>query len=164
MWNFESIDREPSLLRFRSGHSAPPSRIRFQDAFGRWILSAGNDRAFRLFSIFHEGQNVELSQGSIGAKSRELGVRPETLKLPPILQFATLETRQREWAQHSHMSLELLIRSILVVQEESHRHTPARHAGWFGCQICGSLSLRQLCLCGLRIRSRRDVQYSVWPA
>ncbi|KAH9805539.1 WD REPEATS REGION domain-containing protein [Citrus sinensis] len=50
MWIFDTTDGDPRLLRFRSGHSAPPLCIRFY-ANGRHILSAGQDRAFRLFSV-----------------------------------------------------------------------------------------------------------------
>ncbi|GJN38938.1 hypothetical protein PR202_gb28020 [Eleusine coracana subsp. coracana] len=50
MWIFDSNDGDARLLRFRSGHSGPPRCIRFYGN-GKCILSAGQDRAFRLFSV-----------------------------------------------------------------------------------------------------------------
>lgn len=52
------------------------------------MLSAGSDRAFRDLSVIRDAQSVEFSQGSIERRSKQLGVKAETLKLPPIVQFA----------------------------------------------------------------------------
>jgi U3 small nucleolar RNA-associated protein 21 len=54
MWVFDQDDGSARLLRFRSGHSAPPCAIQYYSS-GRHILSAGNDRAFRLFSTIQVG-------------------------------------------------------------------------------------------------------------
>ncbi|XWS52353.1 hypothetical protein CRYUN_Cryun11dG0061300 [Craigia yunnanensis] len=74
MWIFDTSDGDPCLLRFGSGHSAPPLCIRFY-ANGRHILSAGQDRAFRLFSVIQE----------------------EELKLKPVIAFDCAEIRERDW-------------------------------------------------------------------
>ncbi|KAJ6860108.1 hypothetical protein NC651_036448 [Populus alba x Populus x berolinensis] len=55
MWVFDTTDGDPRILHFRSGHSAPPLCMRFY-ANGRHILSAGQDRAFRLFSVIQDQQ------------------------------------------------------------------------------------------------------------
>ncbi|KAF2297053.1 hypothetical protein GH714_016148 [Hevea brasiliensis] len=64
MWIFDTSDGDPRLLRFRSGHSAPPHCIRFY-ANGRHILSAGQDRAFRLFSIIQWNTNIHFYESEI---------------------------------------------------------------------------------------------------
>ncbi|KAJ6863703.1 hypothetical protein NC652_040298 [Populus alba x Populus x berolinensis] len=74
MWVFDTTDGDPRLLLFRSGHSAPPLCIRFY-ANGRHILSAGQDRAFRLFSVIQE----------------------EELKLKLVIAFDCAEIRERDW-------------------------------------------------------------------
>ncbi|CAI5717329.1 unnamed protein product [Peronospora effusa] len=98
------------LLKSREGHRAPPTRIRYYgnntlstmadgaDGTCCQILSAGQDRAFRVFHTAREQQSRELSQGPVLKKARSLNVRVEDLKLPPIVQFAAMETRARDWA------------------------------------------------------------------
>ncbi|KHG17360.1 WD repeat-containing 36 [Gossypium arboreum] len=86
MWIFDTSDGDPRLLRFRSGHSAPPLCIRFY-ANGRHILSAGQDRAFRLFSVIQDQQSRELSQGHISKRAKKLRMKEEELKLKPVIAF-----------------------------------------------------------------------------
>ncbi|CAA2990826.1 U3 small nucleolar RNA-associated 21 homolog [Olea europaea subsp. europaea] len=50
MWIFDTGDGDPPLLRFRSGQNARPLCIGYYSN-GLHILSAGEDHAFRLFSI-----------------------------------------------------------------------------------------------------------------
>lgn len=49
MWIFDQSDGNGRLLRSRSGHSAPPQKIRFYTS-SSLILSAARDKSFRLFS------------------------------------------------------------------------------------------------------------------
>ncbi|KAJ6958660.1 transducin family protein [Populus alba x Populus x berolinensis] len=86
MWVFDTTDGDPRLLRFRSGHSAPPLCIRFY-ANGRHILSAGQDRAFRLFSVIQDQQSRELSQRHVSKRAKKLRVKEEELKLKPVIAF-----------------------------------------------------------------------------
>nr|TKR74873.1 hypothetical protein D5086_0000290670 [Populus alba] len=86
MWVFDTTDVDPQLLRFRSGHSAPPLCIRFY-ANGRHILSAGQDRAFRLFSVIQDQQSRELSQRHVSKRAKKLRVKEEELKLKPVIAF-----------------------------------------------------------------------------
>lgn len=51
------------MLRFRSGHAAPPTTVRYYGPEGKRLLSAGFDRAFRIFSTIQDQQSRELSQG-----------------------------------------------------------------------------------------------------
>ncbi|XP_008391429.3 U3 small nucleolar RNA-associated protein 21 homolog isoform X2 [Malus domestica] len=95
MWIFDTIDGDPRLLRFRSGHSAPPRCIRFY-ANGRHILSAGQDRAFRLFSVMQDQQSRELSQHHISKRAKKLKMKEEEIKLKPVISFDS-EIRERDW-------------------------------------------------------------------
>ncbi|GLU10485.1 hypothetical protein SLE2022_272840 [Rubroshorea leprosula] len=96
MWIFDTSDGDPRLLRFRSGHSAPPLCVRFY-ANGRHILSAGQDRAFRLFSVIQDQQSRELSQRHISKRAKKLKMKVEELKLKPVIAFDCAEIRERDW-------------------------------------------------------------------
>ncbi|RLN46233.1 hypothetical protein BBJ29_007619 [Phytophthora kernoviae] len=111
LWIFDHLNGGTArLLKSREGHHAPPTRIRYYgnntlatmadgaDGTCCQILSAGQDRAFRVFHTAREQQSRELSQGPILKKARRLNVRVDDLKLPPIVQFAAMETRARDWA------------------------------------------------------------------
>ncbi|KAF9597469.1 hypothetical protein IFM89_018915 [Coptis chinensis] len=96
MWIFDTSDGDPRLLRFRSGHSAPPNCIRFY-ANGRHILSAGQDRAFRLFSVIQDQQSRELSQRHVSKRAKRLRMKEEEIKLKPVVSFDFAEIRERDW-------------------------------------------------------------------
>jgi U3 small nucleolar RNA-associated protein 21 len=92
---FDHLDGMPRLLRSRSGHHSPPTFIRHYDPEGRFMLSAGRDRALRLFAVFRDEQNVELSQGSLSKKAKSLNKSAEELKLPYAVQFASCTPESR---------------------------------------------------------------------
>ncbi|KAL0456169.1 UNVERIFIED_CONTAM: U3 small nucleolar RNA-associated protein 21 [Sesamum latifolium] len=97
MWIFDTSEGDPPrLLRFRSGHSAPPLCIRFY-ANGRHILSAGQDRAFRLFSVIQDQQSRELSQRHVSKRAKNLKVKEAEIKLKPVIAFDVAEIRERDW-------------------------------------------------------------------
>ncbi|XP_021746798.1 U3 small nucleolar RNA-associated protein 21 homolog [Chenopodium quinoa] len=96
MWIFDTSDGDPRLLRFRNGHSAPPLCIRFY-ANGRHILSAGQDRAFRLFSVVQDQQSRELSQRHVAKRAKKLRIKEEDIKLKPVIAFDCAEIRERDW-------------------------------------------------------------------
>ncbi|OWM86894.1 hypothetical protein CDL15_Pgr015930 [Punica granatum] len=96
MWIFDTSDGDPRLLRFRSGHSAPPLCIKFY-ANGRHILSAGQDRAFRLFSVVQDQQSRELSQRHVTKRAKKLKLKEEEIKLKPVIAFDVAEIRERDW-------------------------------------------------------------------
>ena len=85
---FDSPDGLPRLLKFRAGHSAAPTCIRYYGNDGSTILSASRDRSLRAFSVVRDSQSVELSQGSIDKRSKIIGKRPQDLKCLPIVHFA----------------------------------------------------------------------------
>lgn len=96
MWIFDTTDGDPRLLRFRSGHSAPPLCIKYY-ANGRHILSAGQDRAFRLFSVIQDQQSRELSQRHVTKRAKKLKLKEEEIKLKPVIAFDVAEIRERDW-------------------------------------------------------------------
>jgi hypothetical protein len=69
-WIFDDPGSSPRLLRFRSGHYRPPTSVLHYGTNGRSILSAGQDRAFRVFSTIQDQQSKELSQGHVKKKVR----------------------------------------------------------------------------------------------
>ena len=95
MWVFDQEDGTARLLRQRSGHSAPPTRVRYysQDT----LLSAGLDRSFRIFSTIQDQQSREVSQGHIAKKARVLHATEQALKLPPVVDFAASPMRENDW-------------------------------------------------------------------
>ncbi|XP_020572453.1 U3 small nucleolar RNA-associated protein 21 homolog [Phalaenopsis equestris] len=96
MWIFDTTDGDARLLRFRSGHSAPPLCLRFYRK-GRCILSAGQDRAFRLFSVRQDQQSRELSQRHVTKRAKKLRLKEEEIKLKPVIAFDCAEIRERDW-------------------------------------------------------------------
>jgi U3 small nucleolar RNA-associated protein 21 len=114
--SFSSLESSNArLLKSRRGHQLPPTRIRYygnaqfmhrQDGTACQILSAGQDRSFRLFHTARTQQSAELSQGHIAKKAKKLHVSETSLKLPPILAFDAHEAREKDWANivtcHEH--------------------------------------------------------------
>ncbi|EMR10637.1 hypothetical protein PNEG_01338 [Pneumocystis murina B123] len=96
-WIFDSPDSTPRLLKHRSGHSAPPSIIRFYQNDSHFILSASRDRSLRGFCIFNDSQNTELSQKPFVKKPISLKFSLEELRLPEILSFAVQPTKEKYW-------------------------------------------------------------------
>jgi U3 small nucleolar RNA-associated protein 21 len=96
-WAFDGADAAPRLLRFRSGHAAPPAVVAHYSE-GLRLLSAGADRAFRLFSTIQDQQSRELSQRHVGRRAKRLRLREEEVKLPRITALAAAEARERDWA------------------------------------------------------------------
>ncbi|XP_031556169.1 WD repeat-containing protein 36-like [Actinia tenebrosa] len=97
VWIFDQPDGSGRLLRSRSGHSAPPTKIRFYGCKGGDILSAGLDRTLRQISTVRDARSCEFSQGSLAKKSKNKGVKVEKLKLTPIIDFAAEPARQSDW-------------------------------------------------------------------
>lgn len=110
IWQVDKLDGVPRVLRSRSGHTAPPRMLRYYggtsvtslgdgaSATACEIASAGSDRALRSFHTALAQQNVELSQGSLLSKARELRVHPNSLRLPPITALAVSDRRHSQWA------------------------------------------------------------------
>eukprot|EP01130_Rhizamoeba_saxonica_P018231 TRINITY_DN9057_c0_g1_i1.p1 TRINITY_DN9057_c0_g1~~TRINITY_DN9057_c0_g1_i1.p1 ORF type:complete len:883 (-),score=176.62 TRINITY_DN9057_c0_g1_i1:97-2664(-) len=96
MWIFDGVDGEARLLRERSGHSKPPTKIKFYVS-SSMLMSAGNDKSFRIFSTVKDQRSRELSQGNIQNQAKKLHTTAEYLKLPPIIDYSANRLRQREW-------------------------------------------------------------------
>ncbi|XP_019372797.1 PREDICTED: WD repeat-containing protein 36 [Gavialis gangeticus] len=98
VWIFDGPGGGGRLLRYRMGHSAPPTKIRYHGQNGQQILSAGQDGTLQSFSTVHERFNKSLGHGSINKKkSKKKGLRYDTLALPPIMAFASEVARQSDW-------------------------------------------------------------------
>lgn len=96
-WVLDGTDGQPRLLRFRNGHSAPPTIVRHYADSTR-LLSGGQDRAFRYFSTIQDGQNREMSQGHIKRRAKKLKITEEELKLPRIISLDACDVRERDWS------------------------------------------------------------------
>lgn len=96
-WIFDSLDGVPRLLKSKSGHHQPPILIKHYGEDGHLILSAGQDRSLRSFSVIRDEQNFELSQGKLESKSKKRNIHIDLLKLPSILQFDANVSKEREW-------------------------------------------------------------------
>ena len=85
------------MLRSRSGHHAPPTRVRHYGDDGTTLMTAAQDRTLRSFNIMNDARSHELSQGSVVKRSRQLGIKAEQLKMPPIVDFAAEPARDKDW-------------------------------------------------------------------
>ena len=63
-WFFESPTTPPRLLKFRSGHHAPPHLIRYYGDDGKQLLTVSRDRSLRCTSVVRDSRSFELSQGN----------------------------------------------------------------------------------------------------
>lgn len=96
-WIFDREDGDARLLRFRAGHSKPPTNVTFYGE-GKKLLAAGSDRTLRIFHPFADQQNAEFSQKNTSKRARKMGVAEEELKLPPVTRIAWGELRENDWA------------------------------------------------------------------
>lgn len=110
LWIFDKTDGGARLLRIREGHSAPPSFIRFHGANGHNILSAAGDSTLRIFNTQTEQFNKSLGKASYNRKvSKKRGRCVEDpLKMPPITQFTSEVTREKEWDNIAAIHLGML--------------------------------------------------------
>ncbi|KAM4809822.1 WD repeat-containing protein 36 [Rhinophrynus dorsalis] len=97
-WIFDGPGGKGRLLRFRMGHSAPPTFIRHHGLDGKQILSAGQDGTLHSFSTVHDRYSKSLGHGSRDkAKAKKIGVRGLSLRLSPVILFASEVARQSDW-------------------------------------------------------------------
>lgn len=98
MWIFDQSDGGGRLLKQQQGHSGPPCRVRFHGASGSNILSAGLDSTLRSFSTIGDNLNKSLGQASFDRKkAKKQGVLKDPGKMPPITEFTSETTREKEW-------------------------------------------------------------------
>lgn len=99
LWIFDKSDGGARLLRLREGHSSTPNCIRFHGSNGHNILSSANDSTLRIFNTQTEQFNKSLGKASYRrkvSKRRGRGVE-DPLKMPPIIEFTSETTREKEW-------------------------------------------------------------------
>ena len=96
-WVFDGADGQPRLLRYRSGHAAPPTIVRHYADSTR-LLSGGQDRAFRYFSTVQDAQSREMSQGHVVRRAKKLKVSEQELKLGRITALDACDVRERDWS------------------------------------------------------------------
>ncbi|THG98692.1 hypothetical protein EW026_g3542 [Hermanssonia centrifuga] len=96
-WLFDSPTSAPRLLKFRSGHHAPPHLIRYYGDDGKQLLTASRDRSLRCTSVVRDSRSFELSQGSLAKKATSLSIPITSLKLPPITTISYATTRAKDW-------------------------------------------------------------------
>lgn len=94
-WIIEGSDYR--LLRSRSGHSRPPSVLRFYGEEGESILSGGQDRSLRNISMVKDSMSSEVSQGSIQRKARESSSSEFDLKLTAVTALDVFHTNNLKW-------------------------------------------------------------------
>lgn len=96
IWTMDMSDGCGTLLSQRSGHSEPPSYIRFYGPKGFNLLSAGNDSSLKMFHMYSERLNRNLGTARYNPKSRHKKDRSIS-KLPPISCFAAETSKEKQW-------------------------------------------------------------------
>ncbi|KAL0578699.1 rRNA-processing protein utp21 [Marasmius crinis-equi] len=96
-WLFDSPTSAPRLLKFRSGHSAPPHLVSYYGEDGKQLLTASRDRSLRCTSVVRDSRSFELSQGSLTKKASSLSVPVGSLKFPPIIAISHSSARSKDW-------------------------------------------------------------------
>lgn len=98
-WIFDMTDGGARLLNIREGHAEPPTCIKFYGDDGCNILTAGGDSSLRIYSTVTETFNRSLGRASFHRKSskRKAKCAVDNLIMPPITQFASEKTREKEW-------------------------------------------------------------------
>ncbi len=97
VWAWDAEGGSARLLRQRSGHSAPPTSVRFYSPDGTELITVGRDRSVRALSLIQDDRAVELSQGAVESKSRKLGIKSQRLKLSPVVAMSSETIRARDW-------------------------------------------------------------------
>lgn len=95
-WLFDDQDDLPRMYKSRSGHYAPPTQVRYY--YGGTLMSAGQDRTVRQFSLFKDSRSKELSQGHLAKKAKDYAVEVATLRLPPVIHLSVHNAQQHRWA------------------------------------------------------------------
>ncbi|KAF8844502.1 Utp21-domain-containing protein [Paxillus ammoniavirescens] len=123
-WLFDSPTAAPRLLKFRSGHHAPPHLIRYYGEDGKQLLTASADRTLRYTSVVRDSRSFEMSQGSLTRKAATLSKSLASLKFPPITSIAYSTMRSKDWDDvlTAHAD-EPFVRSWTVLNKRLGKHT-----------------------------------------
>ncbi|KAJ7582969.1 WD40-repeat-containing domain protein [Mycena floridula] len=93
-WLFDSPTAIPRLLKFRSGHHAPPHLIRYYGEDGKQILTASRDRSLRCLSVVRDSRSFELSQGSLAKKATSLSIPLTSLNDETLARTWTMQNKK----------------------------------------------------------------------
>lgn len=113
-WLFDSPTAAPRLLKFRTGHQAPPHLIRYYGEDGKQLLTASRDRSVRCTSVVRDSRSFEMSQGqpfsspllvadfkkcagSLARKASTLSIPLASLKFPPVTNLSFSSARTKDW-------------------------------------------------------------------
>lgn len=96
IWTMDLSDGGGTLLTQRSGHSKPPSSIKFYGSKGFQLLSAGEDSSIQMFHMYSERLNRNLGIARINPKSKYKDSLSHR-KLPPISCFAAESAKEKHW-------------------------------------------------------------------
>ncbi|UYV82624.1 WDR36 [Cordylochernes scorpioides] len=100
MWLFDMPDGSGRLLSHRSGHALPPTRVRFYDGYGQFVLSADLASTLHMFSTVADNLHKCLGQALFNKKAAKRMKRNNTSydgKLAAITQIASANQREKEW-------------------------------------------------------------------
>ncbi|KAG9318708.1 hypothetical protein JVU11DRAFT_804 [Chiua virens] len=123
-WLFDSPTAAPRLLKFRSGHHAPPHLIRYYGEDGKQLLTASADRSLRYTSVVRDSRSFEMSQGSLVKKAATLSKSLSSLKFPSITSIAHSTMRSKDWDDvlTAHTD-EPFVRTWTVLNKRLGKHT-----------------------------------------
>jgi U3 small nucleolar RNA-associated protein 21 len=112
-WLFnDTLDTLPTLLRFRQGHSMPPTLVRHYDKNsgnahhqssdnqgGTKLLSCSSlDKTFRVFSAHKDEQSFEMSQKNVARRAKRIKLTDSSqLKLNAVKDIAFCSLRENDW-------------------------------------------------------------------
>jgi U3 small nucleolar RNA-associated protein 21 len=150
-WIFDQTDGSARLLKSRTGHSQPPTKIRFCQTSST-ILSGGQDRSFRFFSTIRDQRSREISQGHIQSKANKknyLGETGSSTKLPPIVDFDFNISKQKQWDnvvschRGSNIAVTWNKQNLVIGKYKLQSHAPSGKCGVTAVAIsaCGNYAL-----------------------
>jgi U3 small nucleolar RNA-associated protein 21 len=89
-------DSGPRLLRSRTGHSAPPTRLSVHSA--KWLLSTA-DGSLRAQSLFNDSQSFEFSQSALmeGHHKQAAGQGYSVGRIGDVVAVGSSTIRENEW-------------------------------------------------------------------
>lgn len=86
----------PRLLKSRSGHSSPPTRLHMHSA--KWLFSAADGR-LHAQSLFNDSQSFEFSQSALmeGYMKQSAGQGYAAGRIGDVIAIGSSTTREEEW-------------------------------------------------------------------
>ena len=119
-WLFDSPTAPPRLLKFRSGHHAPPHLIRYYGDDGKQLLTASRDRSLRCTSVVRDSRSFELSQGVFTLRTYAFDNQQALSRISDEESNLSLDTHCQPKIPSCHHSL-FLLRTIKRLGRRGHR-------------------------------------------